>query len=637
MWTVQDSKELYNLVEWGSGYFDVNDKGNVVVQPTRSPESGIDLKVLIDELQGRGISLPILVRFSDILEKRIEEICLSFENATREFGYRAPYRGVYPIKVNEQRHVVEAIVQSGARYHFGLEAGSKPELLAVLGMIEDPEALVVCNGYKDDEYIEIALLGRKLGINVILVVEKYNELEAILRASERLGVEPSIGMRIRLSSKGAGKWEASGGDRSKFGLGPVEALRAVQLLRDRDKLDCFKLLHYHLGSQICSVRRLRAALREAGRYYVELRRAGANLLYLDVGGGLAVDYDGSRTNFASSANYTVQEYANTVVYEIQGVCDEAEVEHPIIVSESGRALTAYHSILVTNVLGVTEIQTNHVDPGVVGEDAPQQVCDLLEIHQSVSRKNYQESYHDAQDLRDQLLDLFNLGYVSLHWRAVGESIYWATLGKIWRVALEVDYVPDEFEDLDRLLSDIYFCNMSVFQSLPDSWAIGHIFPILPIHRLHERPDRRAVLADITCDSDGRIERFVDLRDVKKTLPLHTLRNDDEYLLGIFLVGAYQEILGDLHNLFGDNNAVLISWDEETRTYRIDHVEDGDTVNDVLHYVQQSRERLVNRFRGRVERAVRAKEVSIEAAREMIHRYRMGFDGYTYMERGSTPR
>lgn len=631
MWNVQNSLETYHVTEWGAGFFHVNAKGHVEVRPTRNENAAIDLKVLIDEIQGRGIQLPILLRFSDILRERIRELHICFDSAFKEYEYKGHYRGVYPIKVNQQRQVVEAILAAGKKYHLGMEAGSKPELLTVMSLLDDREALIICNGYKDHEFIELALLGRKLGMNVILVVEKFNEVADILDIAERLSVEPSIGVRARLSSKGAGRWEASGGDRAKFGLGAVEILKAIDLLRERNGLQYLHLLHYHLGSQICSVSTLRSALREAGRYYSELRKMGANLKYFDVGGGLAVDYDGSKTNFQSSANYSTQEYANTVVYEIMNICDENEIDHPIIVSESGRALTAYHSILVTNILGVVEVPTGMVPPNKNLEDAPYQVSELWEIYNSVTLKNFQESYHDIQDLRDQLLDLFRLGYISLEWRAYGESLTYAALQKIWRVTQQADYVPEELEKLESTLADTYFCNVSFFQSLPDSWAIGQLFPIMPIHRLDLRPERRAVLADITCDSDGKINKFVDLRDVKQTLPLHSFDEEQQYLIGFFLVGAYQEILGDLHNLFGDNNAVQVAWDEDSHSYRIDHVEDGDTVTEVLNYVQLSREDLTKLFRHKVERAVRRKMLSIEESRQVLDMYRSGFDGYTYME------
>lgn len=630
-WKTQDSIDFYNVNQWGGNFFSVNETGHIEVYPTGDANRAVDLKVLADEIQQRGIQLPLLIRFSDILRTRIKNLCESFQNAIQEYNYKAVYRGVYPIKVNQQRQVVATIVDAGQPYHFGLEAGSKPELLTTVATLKDPEALIICNGYKDEEFIELALLARRVGKNVILVVEKLNELELIAQLAEKLQVVPSIGMRLRLSAKGSGRWEASGGDRSKFGLGAVELLQAVEWLKARNMLDSLQLLHYHLGSQITAIRNVKEALREAARYYVELKKMGAALTYFDVGGGLAIDYDGSRTNFAASANYSMQEYANDVVYQIMSTCDEANVEHPIIVSESGRAITAHHSILIVNVLGITEFQL--VEPKApADENTPPLVKELWESYQSLTRKNYQEVYHDIQHSREQLLNMFNLGYVNLPWRAYAEAIYWAANDKIFRLAREGNYVPDELEGLEKSLADIYFCNFSLFQSLPDNWAIDQIFPIMPIHRLNEKPTRSAILADITCDSDGCIDRFVDLRNIKDVLGLHPWKEKEDYLIGIFLVGAYQEILGDLHNLFGDNNVVQIALDGERNVYRIEHVEYGDSVSEVLAYVQQSKDDLISEFRQSVEQAVRAGNCSLEEARHILETYRSGFEGYTYMER-----
>ncbi len=628
VWKIQDSIEAYNIAQWGANFFAVNENGHVVVHPNGDTGRAIDLKILVDEIQQRGIQLPLLVRFSDVLRTRVRDLCMSFQHAIEEYKYQSVYRGVYPIKVNQQKHVVSTIVDAGRPFHFGLEAGSKPELLTTMALIDDPEALIVCNGYKDEEFIELGLLARKVGKNVILVVEKLNEVELIIKTAERMNVKPAIGLRIRLSTKGAGRWEASGGDRSKFGLGPVEILQTVEKLKSYNMLDCLQLLHYHLGSQITAIRNIKDALREAGRYYVELKQLGAALTYFDVGGGLAVDYDGSRTNFSASANYSLQEYANDVVYQIMTTCDEAKVPHPIIVSESGRAITAHHSVLVFNVLGAIASQPIEPQKPV---DAPPLVVELWDSYQSLSRKNYQEAYHDIQHAREQILNMFNLGYINLHWRAYAEAVYRAANHKIQRLAKDWDYIPDELEGLDKALADIYFCNFSLFQSLPDAWAIDQVFPIMPIHRLHENPTQAAVLADITCDSDGCIDRFIDLRDVKDVLPLHPLHENEEYLIGIFLVGAYQEILGDLHNLFGDNNAVHVTLDGDEHAYKIEHVEYGDTVAEVLGYVQQKKDDLVNRFRQSVERAVREGKCSINESRHVLEMYRNGFEGYTYME------
>ncbi|KAA3653953.1 MAG: biosynthetic arginine decarboxylase, partial [Calditrichaeota bacterium] len=496
MWSIQDSLELYNVKKWGNGFFDINKKGNVSVLPTRNPNENIDLKTLIDDLQSRGIQLPILLRFSDILYERMREIRGAFENAINEYAYGGGYHGVYPVKVNQVRQVVESIVDSSRECRYGLEVGSKPELMMVLGLVTDKEGIVICNGYKDAEFIELALLGKKLGTKIILVIEKFSELELTLNIARKLDIEPSIGIRIRLSSKGAGKWAESGGDRSKFGLGPVEIVHAIELLKREDRLSCLELIHYHLGSQINSITTLKYGLREAGRYYAELMKMGAGLKYIDTGGGLAVDYDGSRSNRSFSSNYSMQEYANTIVYEIQSVCDENEIPHPTIVTETGRALTAYHSVLVTNVLGVAEVPTNHV-PVEITEDTPTQVVELQETLAGIDKNNFREAYHDIQDLRRQILDLFNLGYLSLEWRAFAESCYWASLRKIWDFARHMDRVPVELARLEKAISDIYFCNISIFQSLPDTWAINHFFPVIPIQDLDQEPVRHAILDDVS--------------------------------------------------------------------------------------------------------------------------------------------
>ena len=631
MWTAQDSEDLYLIKGWGDNFFHVNSRGHVAVHPTQQSSIAIDLKILVDEVRERGIQLPILFRFSDILRQRIIEMHTCFRTAISETSYKGSYQGVYPIKVNQQKQVVESIVAAGHEFDYGLEAGSKPELLTVMGIIKNPNSLIICNGYKDEEFVALALAGRKLGLTIILVIEKISELELIFKVAKRMGVKPVIGIRARLSSRGAGRWEASGGDQAKFGLNALDILKVVAYLTKVDQLDSLQLLHYHLGSQICSIGTLRGSLREAGRYYIELIKMGCELKYFDVGGGLAVDYDGSRTDYQSSSNYSMQEYANTVVYELGTMCNENDVAHPRIVSESGRAITAHHSILVTDILEVTESPKNDIpEPDL--KDAPTQVAELWACYQKISHENFQETYHEIQDMREQLLNLFKLGFISLHWRAIGESIIWASLHQIFENTRRADYVPDELDGLERELADIYFCNLSVFQSLPDSWAIGMVFPIMPIHRLDEKPQRIGVFADITCDSDGKIDKFVDLRDARTVLPLHALKNDEDYLIGFFLVGAYQEILGDLHNLFGDNNAVHISWDPETKSYNIDHVEDGDTVTEVLNYVQHSKTELINQFRRRVENALRYKKVSIEESRTILELYRDGFEGYTYIER-----
>ncbi len=629
-WTIADSLETYSISRWGSGYVSINEKGNLVITP-RGPEHGtIDLKALVDEIAQRGIPMPILLRFSDILRSRIELLNQAFGNAIAEYAYQGQYRGVYPIKVNQSRKVVEEIIEFGRPFHYGLEAGSKPELLAVMALHDDPEALIVCNGYKDDEYIETALLASKLGRKVILVVEKPDEVEHIHKVAKLLGVPPSLGIRARLSARGAGRWEQSGGDRSKFGLSAEEMLQAVDRLRNWNELGCLELLHFHLGSQISSIRSIKNALREAGRFFVELYKLGCTgLRYFDVGGGLGVDYDGSQTNFASSMNYTIQEYANDVVYSIQEICDSVGVPHPHIVSESGRAVAAHHSVLVVNVLAVSEFQNYRV-PADVAKDAPALVKNLYETYGAVSSKNLLESYHDALEYKDQVLQLFNLGHLSLEHRVLCEQIFWATCQRILAIVRNLPHMPEELEGLNKTLADTYFCNFSTFQSVPDAWAVGQLFPIVPVHRLDEEPTRRGILADITCDSDGKIDSFIDVRDVKASLELHPLKSGEDYCLSMFLVGAYQEILGDMHNLFGDTYTVHVSLDAEGNYY-IDEVVPGDTVAEVLRYVDYEPNELLRRLRSRVENSVRQGWITLDESRQLIKRFTDGMSGYTYLE------
>jgi arginine decarboxylase len=633
-WTVQDALDLYNIPRWGCGYFSIDEKGSLIVTPTGDAATGkIDMKELIDELTGRGIQLPILLRFSDILRARIELMCSAFNGAIREYGYTGQYRGVYPIKVNQNRTVVEEIIEFGRPYHFGLEAGSKPELLAIMAIHQDEEALIICNGYKDEEYVETALLASKMGRTVILVVEKPTEIDHIHKVATRLGIKPALGIRARLSSRGAGRWEQSGGDFSKFGLSANEMMEAHSKLKAWGELDTIKLLHFHLGSQISAIKSIKTALREAGRLFVELYKMGCTgLRYMDCGGGLGVDYDGSQTNFQSSMNYTVQEYANDVVFGLKEICDEGKVPHPTIVTESGRAITAHHSVLVVNVLGVTEFDA-HAPKELPSPVAPL-VKNLWETYQFVSQKNLLESYHDAVEYKDQVLQLFNLGHLGLSDRVIAENLFWAICEKVLHLAQAMPHLPEELEGLEKALSDTYFCNFSMFQSVPDAWAVDQLFPICPIHRLAEEPTRRATLADITCDSDGKIDAFIDLRDVKHVLELHP-KNGADYYLGIFLVGAYQEILGDLHNLFGDTNTVHVSLGPDGE-YDVKDVVAGDTVSEVLAFVDYSPSDLLGRLRANVEGALRKKLITIEESRQLINRFRQGMIGYTYLDKDVAP-
>jgi arginine decarboxylase len=626
-WSTAEAGELYDVSRWGKGYFSVGKNGHLWVHPDKEPARGIDLKELVDNLQLRGISLPLLIRFGEILQHRLGEMHQAFQTSIAEQGYKGSYCCVYPIKVNQQRQVVEEVFKYGRPYRFGLEAGSKPELLAVLA-IADNETPIICNGFKDDEYIEMAMLSKKIGRQIIPVVEKYTELDLILKHSAAVGVRPVIGLRIKLASRGSGRWKSSGGYRSKFGLTVTEGLRALEQLKALGMEDCLQLLHFHLGSQITNIRQIKAAVIEAARVYVELKRSGAGLKYMDVGGGLGIDYDGSQTDFESSVNYTLQEYANDVVHHIQNVCDEAEVAHPVIISESGRAVAAYHSVLVFNVLGVTGFGESDTLPEIP-DDVEQPLIDLQETLKGLSNKNLLESFHDAQQALDSALNLFSLGYLPLQQRSMAESIYWQICRNIQKLGKQLDYFPEELEGLDGLLSDTYFCNFSLFQSMPDSWAVKQLFPIMPIHRLAEEPFRHGILGDISCDSDGKVDQFIDRRDVKKTLPLHSF-NGEPYYLGAFLVGAYQEILGDLHNLFGDTNAVHVRLDGNGSVV-LEAVIRGDTVREVLDYVQFKTPALLEQFRTDVETAVREGRIGYEESGSLLRFYEEGLNGYTYLE------
>jgi arginine decarboxylase len=637
-WTHADAESLYNVSNWGRGYFRINPAGNVEVSPDGPSGNGsagaVDVYELMAQIRRRGIATPVLLRFDGILRARVRELNQAFNAARAEFNYEAPYRGVFPIKVNQQRHVVETMLEEGRKHGMGLEVGSKPELLAAIAMQAESGALVICNGYKDKDYVETALLAGKLGLIPILVVEKSTELETILDTSRRLGIQPVIGVRSKLGGRGAGRWSESGGMRSKFGLTTRQIVDLVEKLSKEGALDYLQLLHFHIGSQVTDIRSIKSALREATRTLVSLHEMGVRVRYLDVGGGLGIDYDGSSTNFESSMNYTLAEYARDVVYHISEACAESGVPQPAIVTESGRALTAHHALLVTEVLGVTEYATSEI-PVPPSGDEHEIVHNAASVSEGVTAKNFQESFHDAQQLRDEAMVLFNVGQLTLKDRARVEEFFWRACQKILRIIRGLPYVPDDLTHLERDMADTYFVNFSVFQSLPDSWAIGQLFPILPLHRHTEQPARRGVIADITCDSDGKIDRFIDLRDVKRTLELHALRPGEPYYLGFFLIGAYQEILGDMHNLFGDPNIVHVDLDEQGRP-RLTHVVRGDRIQEVLSYVEYFEQDLLARLRRHIERSLEEGQMTFEESALLQRRYESGLASYTYLAREEEP-
>lgn len=629
-WTTRDSAELYNIRGWSNGYFDVNDDGNVQLNAIGPNGASIDIKKVVDDLIRRGLSMPMLLRFSDILKSRVEELCGAFNAKIEEYKYQGRYQAVMPIKVNQTRHVVEELIQYGRPHGLGLEAGSKPELLVALALLDQPDGLIVCNGYKDVEYIETALLAQRLGRRPLIIVDRFEELGMIIEASKRLNLKPNIGVRSKLSSKGSGRWAESGGDRSKFGLTAAELVQAVETLDQAKMLDRLVCLHFHIGSQITAIRAVKDAIREGVRIYSDLYRMGAPLGYFDVGGGLAVDYDGSKTNFHASKNYSMEEYAADIIDGVGGTLAEMKIPHPTIISESGRALVAHHAVLVFNVLGHEEVSTARPPEASADKTEHQAIRDLRDVYNTVTRKNYQEAYHDALQLKEDALSLYRHGILDLRQRARVEELFWAIARKIHRIVRELDYVPDDFEALDKQLSDSYFCNFSVFQSVPDSWAVDHLFPVMPIHRLKEQPTRRGILADLTCDSDGKMDRFIDLHDVKSTLELHPFNHDQPYFLGVFLVGAYQEILGDLHNLFGDVNAVHIA-SHPTEGSRVRHIVEGDRVRDVLRYVSYDERQLMSSLRESIERALRNGTMTFEESANLVRHFEAGLAGYTYLE------
>ncbi len=624
-WTTGNSASLYQIEGWGNGFFDVNDEGNIVAIPDGKHQ--VDLKTLCDDLTERGLSAPLLLRFSDMLKQRMSQINDRFRIAREESGYQGNYFGVYPIKVNQQRQVIEEIVEFGTEFNWGLEAGSKPELHATLAMLEDVEGLIICNGYKDREFIELAIMGLKMGKRIFIVVEKPNELDMILDASERLGVEPLIGLRCRLSATSKGMWDDSGGDQSKFGLSASELLDVISKLQDKEKLQCLRLLHFHIGSQVPQIRRIKQAMAEAARFYVEMRKLGAPIEFMDVGGGLGVNYDGSISSNVSSVDYSLQEYANDIVWTMKQICDDEELPHPHIISESGRALVAHHAVLIIDVLGVT-CRTNGSKILEPDEEAPLQLRQLWQTLQDLDQINPREALHDVVSLREDVNKLFALGHCSLTDRAQADEMHWHMLNQIV-TQLDEEELEQLIPGIQTQMADRYFCNFSLFQSLPDSWAINQVFPVVPIHRLHEEPTRQGILVDITCDSDGKIQQFPLDGGVYETLPLHQIKKGENYLIGIFLTGAYQEILGDLHNLFGDTHAVYVRMDGDQ--YELEQVVEGESVADVLEYVQFHEKVLTDRMRRQLTQAKSQGRITAKESTAYLNYYREGLKGYTYLE------
>jgi arginine decarboxylase len=631
-WTIQDSADLYGIKNWGAGYFDISDTGNVVVTPFKDKHISVSLKNVIQGILDRGLDMPVLLRIENLLDAQICNLHASFNQAIATFGYKGKYRGVYPIKVNQQAQVLEAITRFGSKYHHGLEAGSKAELIAAISMIQDSESVIICNGYKDEEFIDLGLWATKMGIRTFFVLEMPSELPLILERSEALGVSPLVGVRLKLSSKAGGHWSDSGGDRSIFGLNTTQLIDVVDKLKEKNMLGCLQLLHYHLGSQIPNIRDIRSAVVEACRIYVGLVDEGAPMGYLDLGGGLAVDYDGSKTNYKNSMNYSLDEYCADVIEVIMTTLDEDDrvVPHPTIITESGRATVAYYSVLLFNVLDETRFEALPL-PADIKEDSHELISNLLYSLKTVSTKNIQECFNDALYYRDEIRQVFKHGGISLRERSFAENIFWNIINAIAKEKEKVKQVPVALEGIDGAIADIYYCNFSVFQSLPDSWAIGHIFPIMPVHRLSEAPGRNTILADITCDCDGKIDRFISMNEMNDTLPLHELKNNEEYYLGVFLVGAYQETLGDLHNLLGDTNVVSIRINENGEYDFVSEME-GDSVADVLSYVEYNPKILIEQFREKAEKAVREGKIDVSERRKIMKAYESGLSGYTYFER-----
>ena len=628
-WTIADSAKLYNIEGWGEPYFGINDLGNITVSIPGKPGRSLDLAELVESLKARYLNLPLLIRFPDILVDRMARLQQCMEKAIARYDYSGSYQGVFPIKCNQNRHLIEAVVHHGEAYRFGLEAGSKPELIIALACLEStPEnpRLLMCNGYKDREYIQTALLATKLGQKPIVIIEQFQELDLVLTVSRELNIKPVLGVRAKLDTKGIGRWGNSTGDRAKFGLTIAEILQVVRQLEAVNCLDYLQLLHFHIGSQISAISAIKNAIREASQIYVQLVKLGANMQYLNVGGGLAVDYDGSKTNFPASKNYNMQNYANDITAQVKDACQQANVSEPILISESGSAIASHQSVLIFDVLGTSSVSPPNLSPP--NEDAPLVIRNFWQTYQAIDNNNFQESYHDAIQFKQEALNLFNFGYLSLAQRAMTEELYWACCHKIAAIIDRCDYIPDDLENIAETMASLYYVNLSIFQSVPDAWAIDRLFPIMPIHRLNEQPTIKGTLADITCDSDGKIDRFINPKKAKSLLELHQSDRLQPYYLGMFLVGAYQEIMGNLHNLFGDTNVVHIKID--CNGYQVESVVKEDTIEEVLSYVQYDSQNLLETMRLRTEKALRNQTITLEEAQKLLQNYTHTLSKSTYL-------
>ncbi len=625
-WTIEDSEHQYRIQGWGEPYFSINAAGHVTVAPQGDRGGSLDLYDLVTALKQRNLALPLLIRFSDILEHRIERLNACFAKAIARYNYDGGYKGVFPVKCNQQKHLIEDLVKFGRPYQFGLEAGSKPELMIAIAMLNNPGSLLICNGYKDREYIETAILAQKLDQTPIIVLEQIEEVEIAIAAAQSLGIKPNLGVRAKLNAKGIGRWGVSSGDRAKFGLTIPEIIMVVNRLKEVDMLDSLQLLHFHIGSQISSISVIKDAIGEASKIYVELAQLGANMKYLDVGGGLGIDYDGSQTNFHASKNYDLQNYANDIVAEVRETCADKNIPVPTLISESGRAIASHQSALIFDVLSTCEVRTDL--PAPKADPEHQIIRNMWETYESINADNFREAFYDANQFKEEALSRFKLGYLTITERSRAEQLYWACCQKILDIAKQEEYMPEDLEELEQIMASIYYINLSVFQSAPDSWAIDQLFPIMPIHRLDEEPTRRGILADLTCDSDGKIDQFIDLKDVKHVLELHPLEADKPYYLGLFLGGAYQETMGNLHNLFGDTNAVHIKL--TPKGYKIEHVVKGDTMKEVLGYVQYDIEDLIESIRQKAEQALLEKRITIDESQRLLQNYERSLEQYTYL-------